>query len=214
MIILAHRGFWTSADEKNTHIAFDRAFSNGFGIETDVRDVAGTLVISHNPPLGKCPLFADVLDSYVRHGKPGRIAINIKADGLAGQIADMLETRAITQNCFVFDMSVPDVPAYIDSPIPTFTRYSEQEEQPSWLDRCNGVWVDGFEIPIPNEKKALAFLQMGKMISMVSPELHGMAHEDAWKLWRKTLAPAAMTVPDSVMLCTDKPREAKAFLVD
>lgn len=35
MRIIAHRGYWFSAQEKNTEVAFYRAFSMGFGTETD-----------------------------------------------------------------------------------------------------------------------------------------------------------------------------------
>ena len=44
--ILAHRGFWKEETEKNTKIAFERAFNSGFGIETDLRDIKGEIVIS------------------------------------------------------------------------------------------------------------------------------------------------------------------------
>ena len=50
--ILAHRGFWKKESEKNTQIAFERAFDKGFGIETDLRDIKGEIVISHNMPVG------------------------------------------------------------------------------------------------------------------------------------------------------------------
>ena len=50
MKILAHRGFWADEEEKNTLSAFGKAFDSGFGIETDIRDRNGELVISHNPP--------------------------------------------------------------------------------------------------------------------------------------------------------------------
>ena len=59
--ILAHRGFWQSEDEKNTKVAFERAFDNGFGIETDLRDIKGTIVISHNMPTGDEMTFEEVL---------------------------------------------------------------------------------------------------------------------------------------------------------
>ena len=48
--IIAHRGFWKIESEKNTMLALERAIENGFGFETDLRDYAGKLVISHNPP--------------------------------------------------------------------------------------------------------------------------------------------------------------------
>ena len=38
MRILAHRGFWNSKEERNSIVAFEKAFQNGFGIETDIRD--------------------------------------------------------------------------------------------------------------------------------------------------------------------------------
>ena len=52
MLILSHRGYWISPIEKNKDVAFNRSFSLGFGTETDVRDCAGKLVISHDMPDG------------------------------------------------------------------------------------------------------------------------------------------------------------------
>jgi hypothetical protein len=51
--IISHRGAWLEASEKNTEIAFRRSFDRGFGVETDVRDCAGELVIAHEMPDGK-----------------------------------------------------------------------------------------------------------------------------------------------------------------
>ena len=50
MQIISHRGFWKSKNEQNTIISFQRSFENGFGIETDIRDLNGKLVISHDIP--------------------------------------------------------------------------------------------------------------------------------------------------------------------
>ena len=46
MIILSHRGFWKTKDEKNTITSFKRSFDCGFGTETDLRDHDGEIVIS------------------------------------------------------------------------------------------------------------------------------------------------------------------------
>jgi glycerophosphoryl diester phosphodiesterase len=46
--IISHRGFWITPSEQNTEVAFIRALECGFGIETDIRDVSGDLVISHD----------------------------------------------------------------------------------------------------------------------------------------------------------------------
>lgn len=48
--IIAHRGFWKIASEKNSLVAFERAFSNGYGVETDIRDLMGGLVVEHDLP--------------------------------------------------------------------------------------------------------------------------------------------------------------------
>ena len=50
MKIIAHRGFWKKPEKQNTLGAFYAAIKKGFGIETDVRDYKGKLVISHNVP--------------------------------------------------------------------------------------------------------------------------------------------------------------------
>lgn len=86
MRMLAHRGWWLSPDEKNAKSAFVRALADGHGIETDVRDIDGELVVSHDMP--RRSVAADrqmsldaFLDLYVSF--PGRpmLALNIKATG-------------------------------------------------------------------------------------------------------------------------------------
>lgn len=48
--ILAHRGWWTSREDQNSLDALTRALTAGFGVETDIRDCAGRLVVSHDMP--------------------------------------------------------------------------------------------------------------------------------------------------------------------
>ncbi|MEL6681407.1 MAG: hypothetical protein AAFQ09_02035, partial [Pseudomonadota bacterium] len=50
MIVISHRGYWKTAEEKNTKTAFERSFSLGYGTETDFRDLDRQLVIAHDPP--------------------------------------------------------------------------------------------------------------------------------------------------------------------
>ena len=82
MKILAHRGLWTTASEKNSMEAFVKAFEHGYGIETDVRDYMEKLVVSHNIATSECFLFEDVLKAYKESGSDMPLAINIKADGI------------------------------------------------------------------------------------------------------------------------------------
>ncbi len=46
--ILAHRGIWNKKLKKNSLDALTLALDMGFGIETDIRDRNGVLVISHD----------------------------------------------------------------------------------------------------------------------------------------------------------------------
>ena len=64
--ILAHRGFWTEPAEKNSREALERAFREGFGIETDIRDRNGALVVSHDPPVGDGLMSFDELLPVIR----------------------------------------------------------------------------------------------------------------------------------------------------
>ena len=109
MIILAHRGLWETPVDKNTRAALRRALAEGFGIETDIRDFDGRLVISHDPPRAEAMHLDDFLDDYVQSGGLGLLALNIKADGLQPALAEALADRRIgPDRYFVFDMAVPD----------------------------------------------------------------------------------------------------------
>ena len=50
MQLLAHRGLWNRPEEKNSLQALTASFNLGIGVETDIRDCDGSLVISHDPP--------------------------------------------------------------------------------------------------------------------------------------------------------------------
>jgi hypothetical protein len=63
--ILAHRGQWNLPEKKNSLSAFERAFSNGYGIETDIRDYKGELVISHNIADETAPKLSELLSLLV-----------------------------------------------------------------------------------------------------------------------------------------------------
>ena len=81
---------------------------NGFGLETDIRDYKGELVISHDIPEGGCLPFQRLLEIHRDLNSTLLLALNIKSDGLHGAIGELLKKYNVT-NCFVFDMSVPDM---------------------------------------------------------------------------------------------------------
>jgi hypothetical protein len=205
-MVLSHRGYWKTPDEKNTVAAFRRSFDLGFGTETDVRDRLGELVIAHDPPRGGELPFDAFLDLLGDRDLP--LAINVKADGLAGAIADAFAKRPRLTRWFVFDMSVPDTLQQLARGNPTFARLSEYEPTvPDRLvDRIAGVWLDGFHGDWWTPERIEDWTTRGKTVCVVSPDLHRREPEAAWN----TLRAFPFSRPDRVLLCTDRPEAARA----
>ena len=207
MIYLAHRGFWKSQAEKNSPEAFRRAWGHGFGLETDLRDAGGEIVISHDIP-GASPLMSldDFLSDYSKNGANTWLALNIMADGLQALTQEALSRYGVT-NYFVFDMSFPDMRHYVNGQFQVATRISEYEKTPFYEQESQHVWVDCFEHEWFNKAHLTRFLDLGKKITIVSPELHRRDHKPFWQ----TLKSWQLNEVSGVMLCTDFPMEAKAF---
>lgn len=205
MQIITHRGFWLTPDERNTSTSFERAFERGFGAEIDVRDLAGELVVSHDPPAGDALRLDAVLALHAAAGRPGELAINVKADGLCAPLRAAMHG---TPRWTAFDMSVPDAVQYARAGAPWLTRQSEHEPAPSLYDRAAGVWLDCFEREWFDEALVRGHLGAGKRVCLVSPELHGRDHEPAWGAWS---AWEVRRHPD-LAICTDLPLEARERL--
>lgn len=203
MHILAHRGYWKTTEEKNTLIAFERAFKCGYGIETDVRDYKGKLVVSHNVSDEKCPLFEDVLRKYREIGSDGYLAINIKADGLQDMLIELLSKYKI-EKYFVFDMSIPELIVYRARNINYFTRVSDYETAPVLLDDAMGVWLDEWEKNWINKDVICQFLSKGKIVAVISSEIHGRDEIAMWNFIRKI-------DNDLLLLCTDRAEQFAMF---
>lgn len=204
MKIISHRGYWLNASEKNIPTAFERSFGLGFGTETDIRDSLGRLVISHDMPTGKEQGFDEFLACAAATKRPLTLALNIKADGLADLLAEQLADYPLL-DCFVFDMAVPDMRHYLNVGVPVFTRMSEVERSPAFLDRAAGVWLDAFDAEWYDNSIIQNLINMGKRVCIVSPELHGRPYQNHWSqlsIWGDA---------DQVILCTDKPEEARAY---
>lgn len=205
MKIIAHRGMWSSKDEQNTLAAFERALKNGFSIETDFRDLNGSLVISHDLPLEnslKADIFFDLCNQY---SSVGPHAINVKSDGLQTLLAQHLRLW-LFERYFVFDMSIPDTIGYLKSGLNVYTRVSEYEKFQNFDGKTAGIWVDAFK----GEWYSIAELNnyhfAGQTIVIVSPELHGRDYKSAWAMIKEMKKPRI-----NIMLCTDFPLEAQEY---
>lgn len=202
MRIISHRGYWLHADEKNHRVAFERSFDLGFGTETDVRDCAGELLISHDPPGGQEMRLDELLTLLGGRSLP--LAINIKADGLASRIGQMFKQHGVT-DWFAFDMSIPDMRSFLRAGLPVYTRMSEVEREAVWLQEAQGVWLDGFQERWYDDALLDALLTRNKPVCVVSAELHGREAEPFWAWLHPYRRHPGLT------LCTDFPEQAVQF---
>lgn len=207
MQIIAHRGYWLTQEERNSREAFSRAFRSGFGIETDIRDLDGEIVISHDLPSRDTSLpLTTMLADYIDAGCPGTLALNIKSDGLAAPLKALLETYG-TGQYFCFDMSVPDTFSYLRCEMPAAARLSEYEPEGHLSEMLPVLWVDGFHSCQLSPDRLAEWLFSGKQVCLVSPELH---RRDAASLWTLLQAlPEYVRSHPALMLCTDNPLQAQ-----
>lgn len=193
--IIAHRGLWTTEKQQNTTDALIRASHFGFGIEIDIWQRNGNLVISHNEPTINSQQAKPILYSV---NTP--MALNLKC---SIDVELLKSTLKNTDNYFLFDSAVPDSIKYIKAGLNVYTRDSEYEEKPAFYKEAIGVWMDMFNINWITEAIIKEHLSNNKKVCIVSPELHGRDHKWFWeelKSWNL-----------DVQLCTDYPFEAREF---
>lgn len=204
MRILAHRGYWNSKVEKNSSDAIRNALENGYSFESDVRDYMGKLVLSHNIADDSAMDAEKVFQWLHEFDDAFCFAINIKADGLQDLLYNCL-IRYDIDNYFAFDMSVPQMIEFRERGIKFFTRLSEVEKEPCLYEDASGVWVDGFwSVNWITKDLIEGFMEDGKDVCLVSPELHGREYMPFWNMIREWEIDM-----DKLLLCTDFPDEAK-----
>lgn len=206
MLTISHRGYWKTAEEKNTAVAFDRSFLLGFGTETDLRDLGGQLVIAHDPPLSGAMPADDMFSQVAAHDPALPMALNIKADGLQTLVCDAVERHGLT-GCFVFDMAVPDAVQWLKTGIAVFTRHSDIETTPAFYEQADGVWLDAFGNDWWDMDVVAAHLNAGKQVAVVSPELHARDYTAVWSMMKES----TICQSNDIILCTDIPETAKEF---
>ena len=208
--ILCHRGMWSKRNNQNSIESFKRAFTEGFSIETDIRDSNSKLVVSHDPPINsdKSISFESVLELYNElNCKDQIIGINIKSDGIAAQVQKSLSEFNI-KNYFTFDLSIPEMIKYINLDLIFLSRMSEYENHPSFSDLSNGIWLDAFNDEWYSKSILNNLLYMNKNIFFVSSELHNREYSKQWDMIKKLLP------NDKIFLCTDYPNKAKEYFND
>jgi len=214
MKILAHRGMWQEESEKNSVTAIIKALEHGFGVETDLRDYKGEIVISHDMATGESIPFKEYLRIAQSKGLLGQgllWALNIKADGLERPLAGILQEFNLLQESFVFDMSIPTAVQFVKNcpEIRLCSRISDVEPEiaPFFLEKSQYIWVDSFygeKVPFQVLKQ---MQESGKRIVFVSDELHRRAnYRDYWQSLKNSFINT-----EGLYLCSDYPLEAVEF---
>ena len=206
MKIISHRGQWLDTKEQNTINSFKQSLYNNFGIETDLRDYNGNIVVSHDMPNSNAINVELLFEEYNATGKNEILALNIKSDGLQNDIRELLNKYTIN-NYFFFDMSIPDMYGYMKSGLNVYTRLSEYETVPVFYNDSSGIWLDSFQSMWFNESDITHHFNKGKNVCIVSQELHGRSHIEMWKY----LSSMHIIYSDKLILCTDYPAEAREF---
>lgn len=203
MQIIAHRGFWKCNAEKNSLISSKRAIDSRFGVEIDVRDRLGSLVVSHDPSEQGDVCFSAFADILFSTSVP--IAINIKSDGLATLLGEVI-VRYKPQSYFAFDMSIPEMYNYSRKGIRFYTHISDLCTKPPCIEYASGIWLDSFKGLWYNGSILKEIVSYGLPICVVSEELHSRSHLYQWEMLREVF-------PKNFywQLCTDKPDQAMEF---
>tara|TARA_B100000886_G_scaffold186908_1_gene128332 strand:- start:30402 stop:31040 length:639 start_codon:yes stop_codon:yes gene_type:complete len=210
MEILAHRGLWKCPKDKNKLSSFSEALEMGFGIETDLRDIDGKVIISHDPPSkNQRQLLSldEFLDFYNSFDSNLPLALNIKSDGLTMYIKKSLEKYQI-KNYFLFDMSVPDLMEYQKNKIKIYCRQSEFESPENLIKISNGLWLDSFSEKYYKNIELKSVFNKWDEVAIVSPELHGYNKNYFWELLKEKIINFSHK---KIFLCTDFPEEAKSY---
>lgn len=207
MIILSHRGYWKDIKERNQREAFIRSFDLGYGTETDLRDICGKIVISHDMPTGNEITFEDLLK--IMNGRNLPLALNIKADGLSDAIKELLDKYSHT-NYFTFDMSIPDQVVQIKKGLNVFTGYSDILSKPVLLNESEGVWLDCFNSDWYKQDLIDNLINNGKKVCVVSADLHKRDVAYQWKILSKCMSINS----NNLFICTDYPEKAKEYFND
>jgi len=188
--------------------AFVKALELGFGLEYDLRDSMGELVISHDVPNGSVLPFLEFLKYYSNNKFDSMMAINIKSDGLCILLDKILtEFDVKSHQYFVFDMSIPDMLHYLNNRMEVYSRRSEFEKDVEYPISPSGVWVDQLHGEFRQVAATSSLLQMKKSVCFVSPELHKRAHLPVWK----DILDSKFNENPRFSICTDYPIQAAQF---
>lgn len=214
--------------EKSEDISVTQVHNKNSGIEMDVRDYQGDLVICHDIPVSNQLLFEDfVKDFKEKFSDNLTLAINIKSAGIQKKLKVILNKYDL-KDYFTFDMAVPDSLGYINQKLNPYIRHSDYEKNPIennpyLYNNSVGIWLDQFEESGThqglwfNANTILTHLKNKKKVCIVSPELHAWGRIDEntykakWAEYKNLFANIPTESHENIAICTKHPIEALKF---
>lgn len=161
MIVISHR--------VNT-IAELKRIPSEFGVEVDLRDYDGQIVVQHDPLKG-----GENFKEYLRHYHHRFIILNVKCEGIEDEVLHLVADRGIA-DFFLLDLSFPALFKLIRKGEKRIAvRFSEIEPIEACLALAGLVewaWIDCFtDFPVMGEYRD-QFLSKFRTC-LVSPEMQG-----------------------------------------
>lgn len=141
-------------------------------------------------------------------GKAGTsvLAINIKSDGIHDQLKIAIEKYKL-QSYFTFDMSFPGLFFGYQDKLKFFSSLNEYLQEPLLYSKCSGIWLDAYQYIWYSAQHIEKYLNDGKEVCIVSPELHNREHSQLWQVIKESHLSQHM----HLSICTDLPVEAQKF---
>lgn len=166
---IAHR-----VNELNDEIA-ERIFKDADGIEFDIRDSNGELIVHHDA-FAK-PETCQLFDDFLEHCPTDKLYIvNVKAEGIEERVIAALTKRGI-HNFFLLDCGLPAMYKLSQKGerrlAIRFSEYESLETVRLMKDRVQWVWVDVFSVLPLTTQSIQQIRDWGLKICLVSPELQG-----------------------------------------
>ncbi len=140
-----------------------------YGVEIDLRDQNGRVILSHEPFCG-----GEEFEKYLKHYKHKHLILNIKSERIEEKVLEHIKERGI-KDYFFLDSSFPMIYLLSSKNEKNIAlRFSEFERIDTILamrGKARWVWVDCFtKLPI-NKKNYAALKNAGFKLCLVSPEL-------------------------------------------
>lgn len=148
------------------------SFPEADGIEFDVRDSNGRIIVTHDPFTEGQPL-----EDFLYFCPPEKFYIvNIKSEGIELKILQLLKEYSI-KNFFFLDCSIPMMvklgKQYTTNLAVRYSEYESIETVKKMAHLVEWVWIDTFtKIPLTQEQEQ-ELHSLGLKLCFVSPELQG-----------------------------------------